>query len=562
MKKNYILIIGFLILIILSLTLFKSNFITGAQTYTQNEKFFYGTYSVNPSFSVTVGYDLNEFNEIIDNAKSIAEECHNKDEVEECVNKKRQEFTNDNLEWKETCFEGTEKIFQEFREFITNCANSADGDCICSYTLPEGKYSFTLDSSSKEPKFKIRVDGIEKDLNIKHSMDLTKDFSPEDKITFLKDPEAKIISEFEESGSKIACTISKEFYTFCVESKYKVLAYDKFRKDTKLRNVEYNFALQIQEKPPAEVKRVHVFDRPKDDTSFILKWDKNKEADVVKYRVYYAKSDDKAFENKNKMRDIKKDKDILKKDFNIEDARDISSSILPGECTFNYEKRKCFWATSKEPIEFNYDDTLFFEGEGFYYVSFNVSEDIEYDFLVTAIDRNGNEIKEIKQDQIEKGTSIDDLPPSSEEIIFTDVNQPSRRDSDFKLPISLKPKPTKNIDDTKLKDLDLAVPYAIYYLKNPEKENKPKPDDSSLLNNFDQMNIDTSHIISNALLLPIGKTSPIPGDKYYIVIVAKDGKGNPKKGQFTAKELGTSVLPLIVTSVDDDSQTDEIELIE
>ena len=67
------------------------NTITGAQTYSQDKNFFYGTYSVNPSFYTRVDYDLNEFNEIIDDAKNIATDCNNKDEVEECVNIKKEE---------------------------------------------------------------------------------------------------------------------------------------------------------------------------------------------------------------------------------------------------------------------------------------------------------------------------------------------------------------------------------------------------------------------------------------------------------------------------------------
>ena len=40
--------------------------------------------------------------------------------------------------------------------------------------------------------------------------------------------------------------------------------------------------------PQEPVKNVKIFDRPKDDKSLIVSWDKNKEEDVKKYRVYYT----------------------------------------------------------------------------------------------------------------------------------------------------------------------------------------------------------------------------------------------------------------------------------
>ena len=517
----------------------------------------YGNYSINPAFYSIVDYDLNEFDKIIDDAKSIVNECHDKDEVEECVNDKRQKFTDNSLTWKETCHEGVEKVFLGFKEFITGCANSDQGDCTCSYTFPElpsGDYLFKLDPSQDQFVISIKdlkdnKKSFEENLNIKHSLEISEEFKAGEKLTLLKDPETKIISKFKE-GHKDLCTIPKEFYTFCVESKYKVVAYDNFKKDAKLRNVEYNFALQIQDKPPAKVELVQVFDRPKDDTSFISKWNKNKEADVIKYRVYYAKSVDKAFENKNKIEDIKKEKNILIKYFYIEKAREISSAIFPDECKFDYEKKKCLWATSEGPVEFNYDDILYYKDGGFYYVSFNVSEDTEYDVLVTAIDRNDNEIEEISQDKIETKASKDDLPLDS--VGFIKFPKDSPKDFNLKADRLKNTYEINNIDGSYSGDFK---DYIAYYIKNPEENNIP--DKSWLLNKLTEPLTPKEDESGLYLLIPIGLTEPKVGDKYYMVVLVVDKNDNPNTSQFKIEELGVKIITLTVYTTD--SKEEEVK---
>lgn len=180
------------------------------------------------------------------------------------------------------------------------------------------------------------------------------------------------------------CDLGAEnIHKFCIKNNKK-----------ELKNQVIKLAAYIPDMFPSEVKNLQVFDRPKDKESFILKWDANKESDVIKYRVYFAESSLKIFENK---------------DFEIKTAKEkVGYFLVPITCDFDPIKNKCFFTTSEGNIEFPYDNILFFKEEGKYYVSFKVSKDTKYDFYVTAIDRNGNEIENINK--IITQVSKNDLP--------------------------------------------------------------------------------------------------------------------------------------------------------
>ena len=63
------------------------NNITGAVVAEEQPKF-YGTYSIKPSFKVSVDYDLEEYNDTINKTKILFEECSGHYNPEDCINKK------------------------------------------------------------------------------------------------------------------------------------------------------------------------------------------------------------------------------------------------------------------------------------------------------------------------------------------------------------------------------------------------------------------------------------------------------------------------------------------
>jgi len=339
----------------------------------------------------------------------------------------------------------------------------------------------------------------------------------------------------------------KNIQRICVKNNKKEFSvYNKIKDKVDFKNPTMKFAAYIADPAPEEVKNLQIFDRPKDSNSLILKWGKNKEKDVVKYRIYYADSELKAFENKNKIEELKKDKNILKNEFNVENIKGTKGSFLvPLICDFDYEKKKCTFTTSEGGIEFDLDKILFFEDENKYYASFKVQENKQYDLFVTAIDRNGNEIEEIKKEQIKSATSIDDLPPASEELMFPRAVYDAEK-KEILLTIRKHPKDILNIDDTKAEDFSL---YKAYYIKFSDLDTTDKITEKSrflqesLLSDFTLLkSFKFPESTAQAERIPVANTNPKAQETYFLILIAEDSKGNPSASKFRLKELGAKPL--------------------
>ena len=372
----------------------------------------------------------------------------------------------------------------------------------------------------------------------------------QNEIQFMRYEDAEITfidGEKRQADELKACSIKpKNIHRFCVKNKKKeFLVYDKIKGKAEFENPVIRFAAYIPDSPPAEIKNVEVFDRPKDDKSVILKWDKNKEKDVVKYRVYYAESGLKIFENGYKVEDIKKDVNVHIMDFNIDEISGIEAySLVPKRCDFDYEKKKCIFESSAGGVELDYNIALFFEVEDKYYVSFKVPDNKEYDFIVTAIDRNGNEIEEKKKEQIKTAKSIDNLPPDSQLLAFFEFYNPETKEISLK--IIRAPDELTNIDGAELEDF---FSYKIYYLKYAGLETiDEKKQIKDSLQDFELSKfkpLGSFEFSSETVKMSINETEPKIEDTYFFIVVAEDTNGNPKQAEFKLKELGAE--PLVYT---------------
>ncbi len=365
----------------------------------------------------------------------------------------------------------------------------------------------------------------------------------------------KVISEIKSCEPK-----PKNIRKFCVTNQNKkFLVYDEKEGKLLSKNPVIKFAAYIPDKAPEAVEGLGVFDRPKDSSSIILKWDESKEEDVVKYRVYFAESSLNAFE-KTKVEEIKKDKNILKKDFEESKREEVDAfSLVPNECYFDYSKKQCLFTTSagreKEGQELNYDALVFFKDEERYYTSFKVPNNGEYDFLVTAIDKNGNEIEEIEETEIVKNKeSKDDLPIDSKGIVSTnywdlnDAYDSEKKEISFK--IIKNPDSLVNIDNSETEDFG---EYEISYIKFSDLSPDETKEKLELMKDFSLVDfqfIKYSNYPSGPekiVRVRLASTSPSPNDIYFFVIVAKDNLKNPEKSKFKLKELGVSPVLYTIT---------------
>ena len=128
--KDFVLLM-LIPIILISIVVYtdKNAVITGAVTSQDKQSNILGTYSVMPSFKAKYGYELNDYNKIkesLDNVFKCSEEGKDVQSCVDDVNANKNEFT---LEL--DCDKGAEKVLYDFAEFLKDCFESEDNNCLC-----------------------------------------------------------------------------------------------------------------------------------------------------------------------------------------------------------------------------------------------------------------------------------------------------------------------------------------------------------------------------------------------------------------------------------------------
>ena len=122
-----------IILIILVVYTDKSPAIIGAVTHEPKKvSNIIGTYSIMPSFKAKIDYDLNDYNKIKEEFDVILS-CSQSKKIEACIDDIN--YDNNLFSWSLNCDKGAEKILYDFAEFLQDCFDSEENNCLCKENL-------------------------------------------------------------------------------------------------------------------------------------------------------------------------------------------------------------------------------------------------------------------------------------------------------------------------------------------------------------------------------------------------------------------------------------------
>ena len=187
------------------------------------------------------------------------------------------------------------------------------------------------------------------------------------------------------------------------------MAYDKLDGQIKERNPIIKFASYVPQLPPHPLTGIEVLDKQTDEKSVIVRWDKGKNA--AKYNIYYAKSSLNIFDDKQ-LSDIKKKDGFMKKDPNPATAVEFNGVDL-SNCKFDLKRKGCVYRTDNpQGIILEKEKLYYSKDKEYYFYILTLEDNVDYDFSVTAVDKNGNEIDNVKDKLpvVRNKKSIDDLP--------------------------------------------------------------------------------------------------------------------------------------------------------
>jgi hypothetical protein len=165
-------------------------------------------------------------------------------------------------------------------------------------------------------------------------------------------------------------------------------------------------------------------------------------------------------------------------------------------------------------------------------------ENKDHYFGLTAIDNEGNEQDNIKQNQkimVIQGKSVDDLPLHSEWIVPLPESTLNNYNIQTQtLTFSTFKNPTINVDGTPATDFKDAI---LLY-----KKREGSPPENPTLSYFTQ-EIVLSPTQGSPLEIPLPTQA---GATYDLLLVARDNSNNPLKDAIAPSELGATVLELTI----------------
>lgn len=195
-------------------------------------------------------------------------------------------------------------------------------------------------------------------------------------------------SEEGEESEETDLDVANRMGKFCVKSNEQFTVYDWTEEDTEERDIIIKFAAYIVDLPPEPLTGVKVYDNKKDNGSVIVTWNRDKASDAKTSSIYLSKTNFLRKKIQNRAIDGVNQVNIL----DIENAELIPYIDLT-ECASVIIEKGCFYAKYNKPLAKGRLYNVRNELEDYYiYIVDGLDDEITYNFAVTAIDANGNEI--------------------------------------------------------------------------------------------------------------------------------------------------------------------------
>lgn len=603
--KDLILLLAIPIILVTLIFYLSNPSITGSAVSEQKQDNIIGTYSINPSFKAKFSYDLQDYTKIKNSLDEIIKCAQQGNDIKSCT----ASANSNDFEWSLGCDNAPEKVLYDLAEFYQNCFDSEDKDCVCSKNMDISKdeimryglskNEFRLAASQDIPAKNVNLKFVKPKIDLSYDVKLngrsiwypslyiisyaedkligvnmffTDELSGERRalgplkelalyknevngiksVDFVKQEGNSLIypnNDIKKLSNIRACGLKpKNIYKFCATKKnFKIMAYDNDGLFKEMPLV-VKFASYIPDNPPEPLKGLEAFEMPKAEKSVLAKWEKSSAKDLAKYKIYFTEQSGLL---EKPTEELRKNPDVFVQEIDISAAPivELDDSIIPNECEFDYQNKKCIFGTKSLAKTFIEDNKLYYsKTSNTYFYRLTVPEDKAYDFGATAVDRNGNEINNIDPKQklpfIRGIKSIDDLPPDSSMQISANYDEQNKQVTFNLLAVSF-----KNIDDSKLEDKDFGG-YKVYYKKynnfntiEEELAASSKLRDSKLNDLISTQIIDKNQ---NLVKIDISSENPQKDNVFFFVIISTDNNGNPKEEQFKVKELGAVPIKVIM----------------
>ena len=477
-----------------------------------------GIYKLNPSFRVSLHYDVKDYEFLKSKIRDVVSSCSQAQDVEKCVSSKISSFDGDGWVWSLGCDVANEKVFNDFAEFVTGCAQSLDEDaCVCNmknydsdsikndllkgeyellisqHTTPgvfSAVYNYTLikmnnsEHTIKNVSLDYLTGGVFKSFDsVKYGVKYGDDKRLENKLVFHQDLSGenhewndigKIV--LLKNGSRLSlvydaglnhiaapnCKPLKKFYRVCaINSKYQFITFNKKTNKVSNESVKYKFALNLEDLvSPPHVFGIIASDTKDTENNITIVWDASSAEDTKEYRIYMNES-------------------------SFTDATNATLvAVVPHKVGVD-----------------KYNITLTV-----------LKDDINYFFGVTAVDFNRNENKTVVPIN---GISLDDLAPG-----------PVQNFKIFKVEGAVDKlklvwtRPTNNTDGSSVLESDADLSYTIFKREgySIQKLNLVARASGVKDNFYTDSGLD-------------------PAKTYYFIVIAVDEAGNPSQNFLSSLDL-------------------------
>ncbi len=464
-----------------------------------------GVYSIKPSFTTTLDYDLTEYRtiqeRIIFGETGLVHEvntCENRGTgLASCVTSGVRTINPDLLapltaaygvryELVDGPCDPEENIKSDFVEGYTACLESPDIACVCEIAMRRAAQSqdtpaiaFTLQPPSEMPPTAIGIDQFLAQIPGKtvHNLQGIPVFTDETvtirldegerekTVAFYKSPEGLASIADNDRGNKPMCTTEKRTFKFCARRLDKeYLVFDERTGQTMLRPIGYHFALTFPDStPPPPVKDVAIIDEPMATGSLIITWEKSPAVDIARYDVLLAPSSQDIFTSAVGASSLREQSRTMP--LPIADAETVQGDLTLTRCALDLQTKECHYQLDGNTLALRQGVLYHVVGRTEYYmVIVNGLENVPYDAAVLAVDVYGNEARIADPaSPLEIARSIrpiDDLPPAPiDGLTILPANEPDTMTLEWN-------NPHQNVDGSPLDDLAGFIIYGGQTLTN------------------------------------------------------------------------------------------------
>jgi len=457
-----------------------------------------GVYSIKPSFSTTLDYDLTEYRTVQERIVfGDAGLVHKVNTCEKagtglasCVASGVRAINTDLLapltaqygvryELVDGPCNPEENIKSDFVEGYTACLESPDTACVCEIAMQRAAQSqdaptiaFTLQPPAEMPPTAMGIDQFLAHLPGKavrnlqgipaftdETVTIRLDEGEREKtVAFYKSPEGLASIADGDRGNKPMCTTGKRTFKFCARRLDKeYLVFDERTGHTALRPIEYRFALTFPDStPPPPVEGVAIMDAPMATESLLITWEKSPATDLARYDVLLAPSSQDLFAQALSASSLREQSRTVS--LPIADAETIQGDLT--RCVLDLQTKECrYQLVDGNTLALRQGVLYHVVGRKEYYmVIVNGLEDVPYDAAILAVDAYGNEARTVNPaSPLEIARSVqpvDDLPPAPiDGLTILPAGEPETITLEWN-------NPHQNVDGSPLDDLAGFIIYA------------------------------------------------------------------------------------------------------